>query len=71
MNFCIVGYLRILNHPKQCHLAYKNYFLEAINFSRLSIGAIVLFDSKFLPLRALETEKIKLRGRQTGAYILV
>ena len=34
----------------------KTNFLEAIKYSRLSIGAIVLFEV-FRPVRALKTEK--------------
>ena len=67
---------------EQCHLVYKTNFLEEIKYFRLSIGkrekrsfslgigAIVLFEAKFLLLQALKTE-IKLRGCQRGAYIFV
>ena len=67
MNFCIAGYLRII----QYHLVYKKTnFLEAIKYLRLSIGVIVLFEV-FRPLRALKTEKKNLRGcrREEPIYL--
>ena len=58
MNFCIAGYLRIKSSPNNAIWFIKTHFLEAIKYFRLSIGAIVLFNSKFLPLRALKTLRV-------------
>ena len=66
------GMFRVLSTPILNNLIWfiKSNFLEAIKIFRLSISAIIIVLSKFLPLRALKTEK-KVRGCQRGAYLLV
>ena len=43
MNFCIAG-LGIKSSPNNAIWFIETSFLEAINYFRLSIGAIVLFE---------------------------
>ena len=44
MNFCIAGYLRVKSSKINAIWFIKTNFLEGINYFRLSIGAIVLFE---------------------------